>query len=172
MNREEKAAVIAGLKAKADQAPIAVVTDFQGLKVEDMTRLRVKLREQKVEYLVLKNTLARIAFTDGRHAVLGEKLKQCCAVALGDDPVAAAKALMDYAKTNKKFTIRYGSLEGRFLEAKELDDLSRLPGRPELLARLLGTMNAVPTSFVSLLANVPRGLLNALSAIRDKKESA
>lgn len=172
MRREEKAAVIKGLKAKADQAPIAVVTDFKGLKVEDMTRLRVKLREQNVEYQVIKNTLARIAFTDGQHAVLSEKLKECCAVALGDDPVAAAKALVDYAKTNKKFTIRFGSLEGKFLEASELENLSRLPSREELLAKVLGTMNAVPTNFVSLLANVPRGLLNVLTAIKDQKATA
>ncbi|THB65328.1 MAG: 50S ribosomal protein L10 [Desulfovibrio sp.] len=172
MNREEKAAVIEGLKAKADAAQIAVVTDFKGLKVEDMTELRVKLREQDVEYAVVKNTLARIAFTDGQHEVIADKLKECCAVALGNDPVAAAKALVDFAKSNKKFSVRFGSLEGKFLEEKELENLSKLPSKEELLAKALGTMNAVPTNFVSLLANVPRGLLNVLTAIKDQKEAA
>ncbi len=173
MERSEKAAVIEALKQKADSASIAVVTDFKGLKVEELTQLRVKLRESSVEYQVVKNTLARIAFTDGKHDVLKDKLKENCAVAFGfDDPVAAAKVLTGYAKENKKFQIRYGSLEGKFLESAGLQELSKLPGRTELLSSVLGTMNAVPTNFVCLFANLLRNFLYALTAIKDQKEAA
>ncbi len=173
MNRSEKAQVIEDLKAKAGQAQIAVVTDFKGMKVEELTRLRVKLREAKVEYRVVKNTLARIAFGESPHARAGEQMKECCAVAFGfDDPVATAKVLTEFAKGSKNFSLRFASLEGSFIDADGLRELSKLPGRPQLLGMLLGTMQAVPTGFVSLLANVPRGFLNVLTAIRDQKEQA
>mgnify|MGYP001544556975 CR=1 FL=1 len=173
MNRAEKAEIIEKLKAKVQDAQIAVVTDFQGLKVEEMTELRKKLRDGGVDYHVVKNTLARISFTDTPHDILKDKFKECCGVALGsDDPVVLAKVLVEFAKDSKNFAIRHGSLEGKFLDEDSLKALSKLPGKEELLAKTLGTMNAVPTNFVSLLANVPRGLLNALSAIRDQKEAA
>ncbi|QJT10510.1 50S ribosomal protein L10 [Oceanidesulfovibrio marinus] len=173
MNRAEKAEVVEAIKAKADGARIAIVTDFKGMKVEETTALRVKLREAGVDYQVVKNTLARIAFTGGAHEVLNDKLKETCAVAFGyEDPVVAAKVLVDFAKGNKKFSIRYASLMGSYIEEKGIEDLSKLPGRPELLAKLLGTMNAVPQNFVGLLANVPRSFLNVLTAIKDQKEAA
>ncbi len=173
MDRAGKAAIIEQLKSQAESASIAVVTDFKGMKVEELTDLRVKLRAAGVSYCIVKNTLARIAFTDGRHDVLKGSFKESCGVAFGkDDPVLTAKALVEFAKTSKKFTVRCGSLDGRFVDAEGLQELSRLPGRPELLARLLGTMNAVPTNFVGVLANVLRTFLYALNAIKDKKEAA
>ena len=83
--------------------------------------------------------------------------------------MAIAKAVSDFAKTSKKLTVRHGSLEGKFLSADQLEALARLPGRNELLAQTLGTLNAVPTNFVSLLANIIRGMLYALKAIEEKK---
>jgi len=173
VNRADKATVIEQFKAKADGANIAVVTDFQGMKVEEMTALRVKLREAGVDYQVVKNTLARIAFTGGKHETLNPKLKECCAIALGyDDPVATAKVLVDYAKTSKKFKVRYACLDGKFISDAGVVELSKLPGKPELLAKMLGTMNAVPTNFVGLFANILRSFLYALKAIQEQKEGA
>ena len=170
MNRTEKAALIEKIKASAESASIAVVADFKGMPVEEMTRLRVKLRDVSGELLVVKNTLARIAFGDGRHDVIKDNFRENCVIALGkEDPVAVAKAVVDFAKTSKKFAVRHGSLEGKFLSADQLDALAKLPGRNELLAQTLGTMNAVPTSFVSLFANIIRGMLYALKAIEEKK---
>lgn len=170
MERSEKLAVIEQLKDRADRASICLVTDFKGLTVEQMTELRVKLREAGVEYAVVKNTLARIATSETQHKELGEQLKDNNAIAFGyEDPVAAAKALTDYAKGNKKFVLKYASLEGKMLSEDQVKDLSKMPSKPELLASMLGTMNAVPTNFVSLLANVPRGLLNVLTALKDQK---
>ncbi|GAU07551.1 50S ribosomal protein L10 [Desulfoplanes formicivorans] len=171
MNRAEKAKIIDDLKAKADKANIAVVTDFKGLKVEQVTPLRKSLREGGVEYQVVKNTLARIAFTDTPCDVLKDNLKDCCAVAFGyDDPVIAAKILTSFAKKNDKFAVRFGALEGKFLDDKALAELATLPGKEELLAKTLGTMNAVPQNFVCLFANLVRNMLYALTAIKDQKE--
>lgn len=171
MNRAEKAKIIEELKERADKANIAIVTDFQGLKVSELTPLRAKLHEAGCDYQVVKNTLARKAFAEGPHDVLAEHLKCNCAVAFGyDDPVVAAKVLVEFAKKNGKFSVRYGSLEGKFLEEASLKALSELPGREQLLGSLLGTMNAVPQNFVSLFANVVRGLANVLTALKDKKE--
>jgi large subunit ribosomal protein L10 len=171
--REQKAEIIEKIKDRAGRASIAVVTDFKGLTVEEVTVLRAKLREHGVDYQVVKNTLARIALTDGPHDTIKERFKEQCAVAFGyEDPVAAAKALIDYAKTNKKFALRFASLQGKLIDEPGLKALSMLPSKPQLLAQVLGTMNAVPTNFVSLLANVPRGMLNVLTALKDKKEAA
>ncbi len=171
--REQKAEIIESIKDRAARASIAVVTDFKGLTVEEVTLLRVKLREQGVDYQVVKNTLARIALTDSPHDTIKDRFKEQCAVAFGyEDPVAAAKALVDYAKTNKKFAIRFASLQGKVIDEEGIKALSTLPSKPQLLAQVLGTMNAVPTNFVSVLANVMRGMLNVLTAQKDKKEAA
>lgn len=171
--REQKAEIIEKLKDRAGRASIAVVTDFKGLTVEEVTNLRVKLREQGVDFQVVKNTLARIALTDGPHDTIKDRFKEQCAVAFGyEDPVAAAKALVDYAKANKKFVIRFACLGGKVIDEAGIKALSTLPSKPQLLAQVLGTMNAVPTNFVSVLANVMRGMLNVLTALKDKKEAA
>ena len=163
MNRSEKAALIAQIKAKADAASFVVVTDFKGMTVEELTRLRAKLYECGGEYLVVKNTLARIALTDGMHDSVKDMFKENCGIALtSQDPVAVAKAVSEFAKTSKLFTVRHASLEGKMLSAK-------LPGKQELLGQVLGTMNAVPTNFVSLFANMVRPLMYALKAIEEKK---
>lgn len=173
MQRAQKNEIIEKLRAKADRAGIAVVTDFRAMSVEELTDLRVKLRAAGIDYQVVKNTLARLAVKDGSHDVLKDHLKENNAIAFGyDDPVVAAKVLVDYAKTSKKFSVKHASLGGKLIDAEGVAALSKLPSKPELLASTLGTMNAVPTNFVSLFANVIRGMLYAMSAIKEKKEAA
>ena len=173
MNRSGKAAIIEAVKARADKASFAVITDFKGMTVEELTNLRVALRNAGGEYLVVKNTLARIALTDGTHDAIKDKFHDNCGVAFGfDDPVAVAKALSDFAKQSKLFELRCASLDGKALDAAQIDALAKLPSREQLLGHLLGTMNAVPTNFVSLFANVLRGLLYALKGIEDQKADA
>lgn len=173
MNRTEKAAVIERLISKSQDAPIAVVADFKGMPVEEMIRLRVKLRAVGGELVIVKNTLARIAFTNGKHDAIKDMFRENCAVAVGlKDPVALAKAITDFARTSKTLVLKHGSLEGKVLTAAQIDDLAKLPSKQELLARVLGTMNAVPTNFVSLFANMLRGMLYALKAIEEQKKTA
>ena len=158
MNRSEKAALIAQIKAKADAASFVVVTDFKGMTVEELTRLRAKLYE------------CGIALTDGMHDSVKDMFKENCGIALtSQDPVAVAKAVSEFAKTSKLFTVRHASLEGKMLSAAQVDALAKLPGKQELLGQVLGTMNAVPTNFVSLFANMVRPLMYALKAIEEKK---
>ena len=173
MNRSGKAVIIEAVKARADKASFAVITDFKGMTVEELTNLRVSLRKAGGEYLVVKNTLARIALTDGTHDAIKDKFHDNCGVAFGfDDPVAVAKALSDFAKQSKLFELRCASLDGKALDAAQIDALAKLPSREQLLGHLLGTMNAVPTNFVSLFANVVRGLLYALKGIEEQKAKA
>ena len=173
MKRAEKAKIIDDLHQKAEKASIALATDFKGLKVEEMNELRVKLREGNVDYQVVKNTLGRLALQDSSHEVIKDELKECCALAFGyDDPVVAAKMLVDYAKKNKKFAVRFGSLQGKYLSAEDITELSKLPGREELIAKVLGTFNAVPTNFVGLFANLLRNFLYALNGIKEQKEQS
>lgn len=170
MNRSEKAVVIESISKKAAGSSIAIVSDFKSMPVEEMTQLRVKLREAGGELVIVKNTLARIAFDGTSHDVMKDMFRENCAVAIGyEDPVAVAKAVTAFAKTSKKMVIKHGSLEGKILTPAQLEELAKLPGKQELLAMTLGTMNAVPTNFVSLFANIIRGMLYALKAIEEKK---
>lgn len=170
MNRSEKAAIIEQIQGRASSASIAVVTDFKGMSVEELTRLRVLVRASGGEYYVVKNTLAKLALTDTAHDSIKDDFKENCAVALGfEDPVAVAKALSDFAKTSKLFKIRHASLEGKKLDAAQVEALASLPSKEQLLGQVLGTMNAVPTNFVSLMANMIRPLLYALKALEEKK---
>lgn len=171
MDRAEKGKIIEGLKSRAQRAQVAIVTDYQGLTVAQLTPLRVKLHEAGCDYQVVKNTLARLAFSETPHQVLGDRLKYSCAVAFGyDDPVVAAKVVVEFAKKNDKFAVRCASLNGKLLDEAAVKALSDLPSREQLLAQMLGTMNAVPQNFVSLFANILRGVLNVLTALKDKKE--
>ena len=173
MNRSEKAAIIEQIRSRAASASIAVVTDFKGMSVEELTRLRVALRNSGGEYHVVKNTLARIALSDTANASIKDDFKDNCAIALGfDDPVAVAKALSDFVKQSKIFSLRCASLDGKEMTPAQVDALAKLPGKEQLLGQLLGTMNAVPTNFVSLFANMLRGLLYALKAIEEQKGKA
>ncbi|MDD6181909.1 MAG: 50S ribosomal protein L10 [Desulfovibrionaceae bacterium] len=170
MTRSEKAVIIEAIKAKAEASCIAVVTDFKGMTVEELTNLRVALRNAGGELHVVKNTLARIALTGGMHDSIKDTFKENCAIALGtDDPVAVAKAVQDFAKTSKIFKVRCASLEGKVMSAEQVEALAKMPNKQQLLGQLLGTLNAVPTNFVSLFANIQRGLLYALKAIEEKK---
>lgn len=173
MTRTEKAAVIDAIRDRADAASFAALTDFKGMTVDELTGLRVRLRNAGGEYHVVKNTLARIAYTGGKHDIIKDRFHENCGVALAfDDPVQVAKALSEFAKQSKIFKLRCASLDGKEMSAEQIEALAKLPGREQLLAQLLGTMNAVPTNMVSLFANMIRGLLYALKAIEEKKAAA
>jgi len=172
VNREEKAQVIDKLNEKACRAKIALVSDFRGLKVEHMEELRKVLRDIGVDFHVVKNTLARRALDNSPHDKIKDNFRDCCAIAYGyDDPIVAAKTLVDFEKKNQRFELRFGSFEGQYLSPEQIKDLSRLPSREELLAKFLQTCNAVPTNFVGIFANLLRNMLYALQGIKEQKET-
>lgn len=173
MKIQEKQAIVEDLQEKFRRSKVVIVTDYKGLNVDKMNALRRKLREENVEYRVVKNTLLTRAAKDTDVAAIESHFTGPSAVAMSfEDPVAPAKVLTDFAKENEKLEIRVGVLKGKVLELADIKSLSSLPSREILLGQLLSTMNGVPGGFVRTLAAVPRGLLNVLVAIKDQKEAA
>jgi large subunit ribosomal protein L10 len=168
---QDKKAVVEELQEKFRQSRIVIVTDYKGLNVEKMNALRRKLREENIEYRVVKNTLLVRAAQDTDAAPLAPHFTGPSAVAMSfEDPVAPARVLTDFAKENEKLEIKIGLLRGKILEVADIKALSLLPSRDVLLGQLLSAMNGVPGGFVRTLAAVPQGLLNALAAIKDQKD--
>ena len=119
MNKSGKAAIIEAIREKSDKSSFAAITDFKGMTVEELTGLRVKLREVGGEYHVVKNTLGRIALTDGKHDVIKDKFHENCGIAFAfEDPVQVAKALSDFAKQSKLFQTQCASLDGKALDTR------------------------------------------------------
>ncbi len=171
-SREEKAQSIETLKKQAEQANIALVSDFRGLDVGNLEKIRNELKDNNIHYQVVKNTLACIAFQGTVHEVLNEHMNECCAVAFGyDDPVSVAQILVKHEKGFNAFSLKHGSYNGKFLDSEQIRELAKLPSRDQLLSQLLCTMNAVPTNFVNVCANVMRYFLNALNEVKNQKES-
>lgn len=173
MNLEEKKVFIEELKTRLEKSCVVILTDYKGLDVEAMTDLRAKLREAQVEYQVIKNTMLRLA-SDGTDVVgIRDRFVGPSAIALSyDDPVAPAKILTEFAKANDKLEIKAGVMNGKVLDLTAIKALSDLPSREQLLATVLSAMNAVPTSLVTALSDVPRRMVNVLQAIKDQKEAA
>ena len=173
MNIAEKKQFVEALKERLDKAKIAILTDYKGLNVEAMTELRAKLREARIEYQVIKNTMLRLASDGTDIAPIRDSFVGPSAIALSfDDPVAPAKILTDFAKSNAKLEIKVGVMNGKVLDLSSIKALADLPSREQLLAMVLSTMNAVPTSLVTALSDVPRRMVNVLQAIKDQKEAA
>lgn len=171
MRKSEKAEIVQGIQEKVAKSHIGILTDFTGLKVEDMTRLRRQLHESAAELTVVKNTLLRRAATDDSPiSPLMPHFTGPNALALGyEDPVAVTKVLIKFAQEKPQLQIKAGILGGQALSLKDLEALAKLPAREVLLAQLLGVMQGVPRGLVTVLSGVIRNLLNVLVAIRDKK---
>ncbi len=172
MAREEKATAIAELREKLGKARGAVLTDFRGLTVADITDLRAALRKSQVEYTVVKNTLAKRAVQETPVAGLSALFEGPTAVAISTtDPVAASKAITQWAKGRPTFTIKGGAVEGRVVTAADISGLAELPSREVLLGRVAGVMQAPIAGLVRVLAASIAGLANALNQVREKKEN-
>ncbi len=172
MDRNQKTDLVSALNETFSKAKFAVVTDYRGLKVTELEELRSNLRENNAQFQIAKNTLLRLAVKGTEYEALAEYFTGTTAVAVSfDEPVGPAKALAKFAKDNEKLLIRSAGLEGSVLTADDVVALSKLPSKEELLAKLLGTMNAVPTGFVRVLNAIPQKLVYALGAIKDQKEN-
>ena len=173
MKLEAKQQITEDLHDRFAKSAIIVLTDYKGLDVTSINDLRRKLREANIEFQVVKNTLLVRAAQDTEVALIKDHVKGPSAVAISyDDPVAPAKVLTQFAKDNNKLEIKVGVLNGKVLDAQAIKALALLPSREVMLAQLLATLNAVPTSFVRVLAEVPRSMLNVLTALKDQKEAA
>jgi len=137
-----------------------------------MTDLRAKARNAGMYLRVLKNTLVRRAVKDTPFEKLAESMIGPLIYGISSDPVASAKVLNDFAKANDKFVIKAGGLPNSVISAKEVSALANLPSREQLIATLLGTMQAPTTKFVQTLNEVPGRFVRTLAAVRDQKENA
>lgn len=172
MNREEKVSKVGKLNETFSKAKFAIVADYRGLKVTELEKLRRELKESDAQFQVAKNSLLRLAVKDTEYEVLTEYFTGTTAVALSfADPVPSAKALSGFAKEYEAFSIRSAALDGSVLSADEVIALSKLPGKEQLQAKMLGTMAAVPTGLVQVLSGVPRTFVYALQAIKEQKEN-
>lgn len=174
MRKLEKAEIVQAIQEKVARSQIGILTDFKGLKVEDMTRLRRQLQEAGAELRVVKNTLLRRAGAgDSPLAPLVSHATGPNALTLGyADPVTVTKVLIKFSHEKPQLVIKAGALGGQALTPKDLEALSKLPAREVLLSQLLGVLQGVPTGLVTVLAGVIRNLLNVLVALKDKKAEA
>jgi large subunit ribosomal protein L10 len=172
LNLEQKQAVVAEVSAQLAKAQAVILAEYRSLAVGQMTELRRKARGSGVYLRVLKNTLARRAVADTPFKGLADKMVGPLAYGISNDPVAAAKVLHEFARDNEKFVIKAGAMPNVVMTPKEVAELARMPSRKELLARLLGTLQAPIAQFVRTLNEVPGKFARTLAALRDQKEKA
>jgi large subunit ribosomal protein L10 len=152
LNLEDKKAVVAEVSGELADAQTVAVAEYRGIEVGDLTALRKKAREAGVYLHVLKNTLVRRAVVGTPFEELSGQLTGPLIYGISRDPVAAAKVLNDFAKTNDKLVIKVGAYGGKVLDKAGVQALASIPGREELLARLLGVMQAPVSGFVGAVA--------------------
>jgi large subunit ribosomal protein L10 len=171
MNRTEKEKLVTELKAKIQGAPALYYTDFTGLNVKRMTELRRRLRRAKVEYVVIKNTLALRAVNES--GLVAERLRGPTGLVVAKDAVVAAKLLIDFAKENdQKPTVKGGMLDGRALAVEQVKKLASMPSREQMLAELGAGLQSPLAAFVGALNGVLYMFAGALEALRQQREGA
>jgi large subunit ribosomal protein L10 len=171
MDRSQKADAVASLNATFNEVGVVVVTRNLGLTVAQSTDLRTKMREAGGSYKVAKNRLAKLALKDTDYEGLSELLVGPTALATSVDPVAAAKAAVDFAKTNDKLEIVGGAMGSQILDANGIKALASMPSLDELRGKLVGLLNA-PATKVAQLANAPAAKLARVFGAYGAKEAA
>lgn len=169
LNREEKAAVVSEVSAQVAQAGAIVIAEYRGLEVDAITVLRRQARESGVYLRVLKNTLVRRAVDGTPFSSLSDQMVGPLMYGIAKDPVAAAKLMAGFSKTNEKLIIKAGAMPNSAMDAAGVKALATLPSRDELLSTLMGTMQAPIAKFVRTLNEVPTKFVRGLAAVRDQK---
>lgn len=165
-----KSEKIDAIKAKIEKAQVAVITEYQGLTVEDITKLRREIQKTGGDYMVTKNTLAKIAVKGTEYEALAEKMTGPIALAFGfEDPVSPAKAVVKFIKEYKKGAIVGAVLEGKLMTEAETRALADLPSKEELFAKMLGSINSPASGIVGSINAVMSQLTRAMAAVRDQK---
>ena len=172
LNREEKAAVIEEVSAQVAQAGSIVLAEYRGLTVEKITQLRKQARESGVYLRVLKNTLVRRAVQGTPYEKLADQMAGPLMYGISADPVAPAKLIASFAKANDQLVVKGGAMPNVVMDVAGVQALATMPSREELLAKLLGTMQAPVATFVRTLNEVPTKFVRGLAAVRDKQEAA
>ena len=172
LNLEGKKAVVAEVNEQVSNAQAIIIAEYRGLEVGQMTELRAKAREAGVYLHVLKNTLARRAIAGTPFEGLSDQLVGPLIYGISADPVAPAKVLKAFSKDNDKLVLKAGAMPNFIMDEAGVNALATMPSREELLAKLLGTMQAPVAKFVQTLNEVPSKFVRALAEVRDQKEAA
>lgn len=174
MPTQAKNEYIQEMSEKFGRAKAAVLADYKGITAQEMTRLRVLLRQHSVEFMVVKNTLARIAAKNTPYEAMGPDLKGPLSLVVSyEDAIAPAKALAEFSKTQpvKEPAVVCGVVEGKRITADELKELSNLPPKEVMIARLLSTMQAPTSNFVGVFNGLLRKMVGTLEAVKEKKSN-
>jgi len=173
MNRAQKVESVASLGERLGRAPIAIVTEYRGLNVAEISELRGKVKAADGDYLVAKNTLMRIAIREHKAEALEPLLKGPNGVAFGyADAVATAKAVSEFADSHEALVIKGGVLDGAPLSAAEVKQLASMPGRDELRAKLLALLMTPATQLVRVLNAPAQQLVQVLEARRRQQQES
>jgi len=173
LTKSEKTATLEQLATALQGVDSAILFDYTGLNVPQVTELRRQVRAVKGQYRVVKNTLARRALKGTEFEPLSEFFQGTTAIAFtGNDPVALAKTLTTFAKTAPALTIKAAVVQGRKIQAAEVTELATLPSKPELYAKLLFLLSAPMVRLVTVLNAAPQALLNVLTQAEKKKGEA
>jgi len=172
LNLEQKQAVVAEVAAQLAKAQAVIVAEYRGLDVARVTQLRSKARKSGLYLRVLKNTLARRAVKGTPFEQLSDQMVGPLMYGIATDPVAGAKVIAEFAKENELFVIRGGAMANTKMSDKDVKALALLPSREELIAKLMGTMQAPVAKLVRTMNEVPGKFARTLAAYRDSKEKA
>lgn len=169
-NRDAKVQLVQDIKERIQNAKSVVLVKFSGLTVAEDTELRREFRKNNVEYKVLKNTLVKRAFNDMGVTDFDDDLNGPTSVAFGADETGASKVIVEAAKKYQdKVSVKSAFVDGGKVDAKGVQELANMPSKEQLIAKMLGSMQAPLTNFVGVLTAMPRGLVVALNAVAEKK---
>ncbi len=169
-SKQQKTEALEEAKSKFDGSKLVVLASYNDLPVSDIQELRKQLKEKDVFYKVVKKTILKLVAKDKVDEALVDGIRGNLTLAYSPDEVSAAKILAEFAKDHEGLELHAGWLENEFIDKAKVEELSKLLGKEELLAKLVGSLKSPISGFVNVLGGNTRGLVTVLKAIADQKQ--